>query len=680
MTNKKNKGSGAKDPVKKKRRKFSSLPRYARVLIITFSVIIFIAAAGAAAFFIYINSLNTTINSINTAEVENILAPIESPEEPVTVLLLGRDSRDTESERGRADTIMLLYLNPENASGSLLSIPRDTLVDIPGHGQDKINAAYAYGGEELMIKTVQDFIEADINHYITIDFQGFVDLIDALGGVDITIDRPLVDEKSGANLSPGEHHLTGEQALAYTRSRSTELGDIGRIQRQQNLFRQLVEQKLNMQYVSSVPHYFNILIDNTRTDLDILTILRYSKAALSFTTESFETSIIPTHSDWIKDNTVSVQMPDQEEARAMWQRILNGEAAGRYNAEYFEIDSISDSMTEDSVYTYKIKVKNTGALTWNRNGTNPIYLGYHWIDFNTKEIVVFDGKRSIISNDGVEVGGETEFEIKIIAPPEPGEYILQLDLVHEGTTWFSYQGVPPLEKFVSVGIGYSAQYNDNGNTPNYVDPGQEFEVEVKVKNTGMGEWVAEGSRRTNLGTHWLDRDNGEIIIWDGNRGLLDADMEGQEESVVKITIQAPEEPGRYILQYDMVHEGVTWFSEQGVIPLEVNIDVGKTLDMSVVRITSIQVFNGNGIAGAAGEAEAALEIFGFKIHSLANADSFDFEETAIIYNEGQEEAAQQLKIIFEDAPVYEYDSDWANYKSKADLMLILGKDYKGYLE
>jgi len=680
MTNKKNKGSGAKDPVKKKRRKFSSLPRYARVLIITFSVIIFIAAAGAAAFFIYINSLNTTINSINTAEVENILAPIESPEEPVTVLLLGRDSRDTESERGRADTIMLLYLNPENASGSLLSIPRDTLVDIPGHGQDKINAAYAYGGEELMIKTVQDFIEAEINHYVTIDFQGFVDLIDALGGVDITIDRPLVDEKSGANLSPGEHHLTGEQALAYTRSRSTELGDIGRIQRQQNLFRQLVEQKLNMQYVSSVPHYFNILIDNTRTDLDVLTILRYSKAALSFTTESFETSIIPTHSDWIKDNTVSVQMPDQEEARAMWQRILNGEAAGRYNAEYFEIDSISDSMTEDSVYTYKIKVKNTGALTWNRNGTNPIYLGYHWIDFNTKEIVVFDGKRSIISNDGVEVGGETEFEIKIIAPPEPGEYILQLDLVHEGTTWFSYQGVPPLEKFVSVGIGYSAQYNDNGNTPNYVDPGQEFEVEVKVKNTGMGEWVAEGSRRTNLGTHWLDRDNGEIIIWDGNRGLLDADMEGQEESVVKITIQAPEEPGRYILQYDMVHEGVTWFSEQGVIPLEVNIDVGKTLDMSIVRITSIQVFNGNGIAGAAGEAEAALEIFGFKIHSLANADSFDFEETAIIYNEGQEEAAQQLKMIFEDAPVYEYDSDWANYKSKADLMLILGKDYKEYLE
>ena len=659
---------------------FKSLPRYARVLIITFSALIVLAAAGAGAFFLYINSLNNTINSVNTAEVENILTPIESPEEPVTVLLMGRDSRDAESERGRADTIMLLYLDPRNASGSLLSIPRDTLVDIPGHGQDKINAAYAYGGEELMIRTILDFIGADINHYVTIDFQGFVDLIDALGGVDITIDRPLVDEKSGANLSQGEHHLTGEQALAYTRSRSTELGDIGRIQRQQNLFKQLVAQKLSIQYLSSVPHYFNILIENTRTDLDVLTILSYSKAVLGFTSDSFETSIIPTHSDWIKDDTVSVQIPDQEEARAMWQRIKAGEPASRYNAEYFEIDSISDSMTEEQEYTYRTKVKNTGALTWNRNGTNPIYLGYHWIDFNTKEMIVFDGERSIISYDGVEVGQETEFDIKIIAPPEPGEYVLQLDLVHEGVTWFSYQGVPPLEKFVSVGIAYSANYNDKGNTPNYLDPGDEYEVTVDVRNTGSILWESQGSRRINLGTHWINRDTGEVVVWDGNRGLLDSDVEPEGGSSVNIIIKAPDKAGRYILQYDMVHEGVTWFSEQGIIPLEVNIDVGKTFDMSVVKATSVEIFNGNGIAGAAGEAKEALLAPGFKVYSLANAESFDFEETVIIYNPDQEEAAEQLKIIFENAGIYEYNSDWAYYESKADLMLILGKDYKDYLE
>jgi len=598
----------------------------------------------------------------------------------VTILILGRDTRDTEGERGRADTIMLLYLDPEKSTGSLLSIPRDTYVEIPGHGEDKINAAYAYGGEELMIKTIQDFIGSEINHYITLDFQGFIDLVDAMGGVDITIDRPLVDPLSGANLSPGDHHLTGEQALAYTRSRATELGDIGRIQRQQHLFKELIAQKLNVQYLSNIPHYFNILIENTRTDLEVLTILRYSKAALSFNSENFETGIIPTHSDWIKDNTVSVQIPNIEEARAMWQRILTGEPASRYNAEYTEIDIISDSMTEDTFYTFEIKVKNTGVLTWNRNGGNPIYLGYHWVDFNTKEMAVFDGERSIISYDGVDVGQEVTFDLKIVTPPEPGDYILQVDLVHEGVTWFSYQGVPPLEKFVSVGLGYSAQYDDSGNTPNYMEPGQKYEVEITVKNTGFVYWKNEGSRRIALGTHWINRDTGDIVVWDGDRGLLDENMEHEQESIVKMIVEAPDKPGRYILQYDMVHEGVTWFSERGVIPLEVNIDVGKTLDMSIVKVTSVQIFNGNGIAGAATEARDALSSSGFKIHSLANADKYDFENCIIIYDPEQEEAARQLKIIFENAQVFEYNSEWTYYKSRVDLVLILGKDYKEYLK
>ena len=198
--NKKGSASKKKETAEVKKGRFKRLPLYARILIIVFSVIIFISAAGAGGFFLYLNSVNKTINSLNTAEVESILTPIESPEEPVTILILGRDSLDTEGERGRADTIMLLYLDPTELTGSLLSIPRDTLVEIPGHGEDKINAAYAYGGEELMIKTIQDLIGAEINHYVTLDFQGFINLVDAMGGVDITIDRPLVDPKSGANL------------------------------------------------------------------------------------------------------------------------------------------------------------------------------------------------------------------------------------------------------------------------------------------------------------------------------------------------------------------------------------------------------------------------------------------------------------------------------------------------
>ena len=217
-----------KNKVKKNKSKsrFKKLPLYLRIIIIVLSSIIIIGCLGTGGIFLYINSVNKTINSSVTSEVENMLTPIESPQEPVTILILGLD---TVNDRGRADIIMLLHLDPEELTGSLLSIPRDTLVEIPGHGEDKINAAYAYGGEELMIKTISSFLEAEINHYVTLDFEGFIQLIDALGGVDITIERPLVDPKSGANFSSGNHHLTGEQALSYTRSRSTELGDIGDI-------------------------------------------------------------------------------------------------------------------------------------------------------------------------------------------------------------------------------------------------------------------------------------------------------------------------------------------------------------------------------------------------------------------------------------------------------------------
>ncbi len=667
----------------KDKRGFKKLPLYIRVIIIVLASIIVAGGMGTGGFFLYINLLNKTINSITTSEVENILAPIESPQEPVTILILGRDTRDTENDKGRADTIMLLYLDPEEITGSLLSIPRDTLVEIPGYGEDKINHAYAYGGEELTIKTVSSFLDAEINHYVTLDFEGFVRLIDALGGVDITIDRPLVDPKSGANFSPGDHHFTGEQALSYTRSRATELGDIGRIQRQQQLFRELLIQKLNVRYLSSVPYYFNILVENTRTDLDILTILKYSKAALSFNSENFETAIIPSHPDWINDGTISVQIPDIEEAKAMWQRIINGEPAGKYNAEYTEIDEIVNSMTLGTEYKLKIKVKNTGALTWSRNGDNPVYLSYHWIDFNSKEVVVFDGKRSIIPEDGVNIGGEVVFDLTVVTPSDPGEYILQIDLVQEGITWFSFQGVPPLENFISVDISYAAQYNDGGTTPTYMDPGEEFNAQVKVRNDGFLLWEYKGDRyRVSLGTHWIDRDTREMIVWDGNRGLLPENVSYNEEVIVDIKIKAPDKPGRYILQYDMVYERVAWFSEKGVIPLEVYIDVGRVIDKSITGRTYIIISNGNGISESAAEVRDYLKVHGFKILGLSNADSYNYDKTVIYYTGENKDKADQLTIIFSSYKMKELSESVFReaYGKDADVTIIVGKDYLENME
>lgn len=662
----------------KKKSGFKKLPLYARILIIFFACVFGAAAIGGGLFYWYINKANKTMNSITSSEIENILAPIESSQEPVSILILGRDSRDTESDLGRADTIMVLYLNPVQKRATLLSIPRDTLVDIAGHGQDKINAAYAFGGEELMIKTVSNFLDAKINHFITIDFDGFVKLIDALGGVDITIERPLIDSKTGANFSPGNHHLTGEQALAYSRSRSTELADIGRIQRQQLLSKELINQKLNSQYLAKVPDYFNILIENTKTDLDLLTILKYAKVGLSFNPESFETAIVPTHSDWIENKTISVQIPDLDESKAMWQRILIGEPASKYNAAYsIDANAIPDALATGMTYKISVKVKNTGAIKWENGGATPVFLGYHWINFDTKEMVIFDGKRSVLPQAAVNPDEEVTFDMNISSPPDKGKYILQIDLVKEGVTWFSYQGVPPLEKYCTLDISYSAQYDDENSTPLYLDPGQEFTSQVVVKNTGFLLWeYYKKVGRIDLGCHWINRDTGEVVLWDGPRGLLPNDVAHNEQARVDMKINAPDKPGRYILQYDMVHESKTWFSEQGVIPLEININVGQTLDKKIAKNTTVKVFNGNGSSGSATQFIDNLTKYGFKVAKPSNAENFNFKKTILIYKTNTLKKAEQLALILGSYELVQYNSaDWSAYNSSSDVIIILGRDY-----
>ncbi len=666
-----------KEEKTKRKRWFFKLPKYARVLIIAAASIIILVGAAAGIFTYYVNRLNVAINAVTTSEIESILTPIESPQEPVTVLILGTDSRD-DDDPGRADTIMLLYLDPEKVEGSLLSIPRDTLVEIPGHGEDKINAAYAFGQEELMLKTVSNFLDADINHYVTVDFSGFVKLIDALGGVEVDIDRPMDDPKSGAFFAAGTHQLTGEQALAYTRDRSTELGDIGRIQRQQDVFRALIDQKLNIRYLSNITHYFNIIAEHTRTDLDIMTILRYSKAALSFDSDRFQTAIVPTHPDWIEDGTISVQLPDIEEARSMWERILDGQPAARYNALYREVTDIPDMMSSNITYRFQVKVRNTGALTWRRNGSQEgFFLGYHWIDFNSRRMVVFDGERTFLPVEELEPGEEAVFELAVTAPSEPGQYVLQLDMVQENVTWFSYQGVPTYEKLISVDMDYAALYDDFGTTPNYMKPGEKCPVTIWVKNTGSIVWKNIAELEINLGYHWLDRDTRQPVVWDDGRRMHIQNLEPGEELTRDIHVFAPEEPGRYILQYDLVHERVTWFSEAGVMPLEVNVDVAETIDREIASQTKVFIANGNGISGSASRVGRFLRARGFEVAGMANADSFNYEKTVIYYTQEHKGKADQIALFFESFEKEQIDAQMfeAMFESEAHVGIAVGADY-----
>jgi len=159
-------------------------------------------------------------------------------------LLLGSDSREgltaeqldemaTEQVEGnRTDTIMVLH-HSDSGPSSLVSIPRDSYVPIPGHGTQKINAAFAIGGPQLMAATVEQATGLRLDGYLEIGFGGFAGVVDALGGVNICVAQPMDDPMAGINLQPGCQVLSGPTALGYVRARHSDpRGDIGRAERQ----------------------------------------------------------------------------------------------------------------------------------------------------------------------------------------------------------------------------------------------------------------------------------------------------------------------------------------------------------------------------------------------------------------------------------------------------------------
>ena len=172
----------------------------------------------------------------------------------LTFLIVGSDSRQGLEDLtnfgsaggARGDVIMLARVDGRSSAIQLLSIPRDLWVDIPGHGEDRVNAAYAFGGPRLMVETIQANLGVEINHYAEIDFVGFMALVDQVGGVEIAFPFDARDRQSGLDVKAGSQVLDGEMALAYARSRkyqelrngswvSVEANDIGRTARQQEV-------------------------------------------------------------------------------------------------------------------------------------------------------------------------------------------------------------------------------------------------------------------------------------------------------------------------------------------------------------------------------------------------------------------------------------------------------------
>lgn len=239
-------------------------------ILLTLGVIIGILVISVVGYGFHLySSVKSTVSDMHEPiERENrriVEADIQK-EDPLSFLLLGIDARGT--ERGRTDTIMVITVNPNTDSMKMLSIPRDTRTEIVGKDfNDKINHAYAFGGPEMAIATVENFLDIPIDYYITINMDGFKDIVDAFGGVNVT--NPFAFNDGGFSFAEGEISLDGKQALTYSRMRKKDpKGDHGRNDRQRQIIDAVIKEGAQMSSINNIQDILAAIGSNVRTDLD----------------------------------------------------------------------------------------------------------------------------------------------------------------------------------------------------------------------------------------------------------------------------------------------------------------------------------------------------------------------------------------------------------------------------
>jgi LCP family protein required for cell wall assembly len=291
--------------------------------------------------------------ALNTGQ--GVLALAESDDEVVselsaadgntlTFLVVGSDSRERlddlaffgQAAGERGDVIMLVHLDQASGEARMLSVPRDLWVDIPGNGEGKINAAYSYGGPSLMVQTIRENLGIEVNHYVEVDFVGFIEMVDELGGIEMTFPYPARDAKSGLSVGAGTQTLDGEQALAFARSRkyeeyqndtwvSVDASDLGRTQRQQEVVRAILTELKTPASIAEAGLIAGSLAEHMTVDAALATS---SVASLvwdfrGLVTGSIDGQTLPVYGDTV--NGASVVMAAEPEASATIDGFLSGD-------------------------------------------------------------------------------------------------------------------------------------------------------------------------------------------------------------------------------------------------------------------------------------------------------------------------------------------------------------------
>ena len=242
------------------------------------------------------------------------------------ILVMGSDSRGSHTAN-LSDTMMLVFMDMDDRSVDILSIPRDTYAEIPGKWNAKINEANSLGGIELAVETVELLTGISIDNYAIIDFQGFVECVDIIGGIELEVDERMYKPSENIDLQPGLQTLNGEQALGFVRYRGYVNGDLGRIEHQQYFISQLADQVLTLSNLTKLPALIQVAKEYLTTDMKLTDIISIATYMIQMDMTDVQTYTVPCEAKWMQYGGVwaSFVFIQEEQFNAMLREITDGE-------------------------------------------------------------------------------------------------------------------------------------------------------------------------------------------------------------------------------------------------------------------------------------------------------------------------------------------------------------------
>ncbi|MFT9849663.1 LCP family protein [Aneurinibacillus sp. REN35] len=289
-------------------------------------IVLLLGAIGIGGYYAY--SFYSFTSKIQKPETATSM-PEWTGKERVNILLMGVDKRPDE-ESTRSDSILVASIDPETKKAQLFSILRDSWVEIPGYRKSRINTAYEVGGPELMAQTVENLTGLPIQYYVTTDFKGFEKVVDALGGVDLYVEKDMeyyLYEENGYYdiiLKKGQQHLDGRKALQYARFRHDKMGDFSRTERQRKLLKALAQQGMSATSIWKVPRVLEAVSPYVTTNMSSTDMLRLANLAYKLDVEHLQTEQIPP-ANILREKTVNgakVIDPRKEETQEYIKELL----------------------------------------------------------------------------------------------------------------------------------------------------------------------------------------------------------------------------------------------------------------------------------------------------------------------------------------------------------------------